>query len=78
MVTPLHTEPPPKTLRAATRWPHAYSMMSDFLRRAPTVSEGCAPLASHALMAGALRLDSFFMGSYQPSSCSVRRSKVSW
>ena len=30
------------------------------------MSEGWAPLPSHALIAGASRLDCFFTGSYQP------------
>ena len=47
--------------------------MRDFLRSCPTVSVGCAPFASHALMAGAFRLDCFAMGSYQPSSCAFER-----
>ena len=56
---------PPETTAGAVH----FSMMRDFLRSAPTVSEGCAPFASHALMAGALRFDCFLIGSYHPSSC---------
>lgn len=33
---------------------------------ASTVSEGCAPTDNHFLIAGALRLASFFKGSYHP------------
>jgi hypothetical protein len=42
--------------------------MRDFFRSLPTVSDGCAPLDSHALIAGAFRLLCFLMGSYHPSS----------
>lgn len=64
----LHSARPPPP-RARLQSSAFYSMMRLFLRSCPTVSEGCAPLASHALMAGAFRLDCFAMGSYQPSSC---------
>ena len=57
-------DPPEMTANAVY-----FSMMRDFLRSAPTVSVGCAPFASHALMAGALRFDCFLIGSYHPSSC---------
>ena len=51
------------------RIPNYFSMIRDFRKRAPTVSEGCAPFESHALIAGAFRLDCFLIGSYHPSSC---------
>ena len=50
---------PPPTLPS----PSYSSRTIAFFSRLATVSLGCAPTASHFLMAGALRLVSFFRGS---------------
>lgn len=49
--------------------------MSAFLSKAPTVSDGCAPLEIQSLIAGASKLDCFLIGSYQPSCWIGRPSR---
>ena len=55
MPVPSPVVPPETTVDAVY-----FSMMRDFLRSAPTVSVGCAPFASHALMAGAVQVRLLF------------------
>jgi len=56
----IHTSNEPQSLN------FYYSTTIAFFKSLSTVSEGRAPTASHFLIAGALRLASFFKGSYQP------------
>ena len=50
-------------------------MMSAFLSKAPTVSDGFAPFAIQSLIAGASKLDCLRIGSYQPKVWSGKPSR---